>query len=391
MKFLFVCSHQIQNLIPLFKELNKIKDINFKVIYWEKISNDHFDEEFNQTINFNIDLYDGYNFSSLSSKKSTTANFFTFFNKLKILFKLIKYLIKEDFDRILFYGYSFPHIVAAIYSKILGKKTIIRSVSYNLGKRNIFKKIIRNIYFRFANLFFDEFWSICKLNTDFYLYFGVKENKITVINSSQITFDHVYKEEDKNLFNINKFLEANNIPKNKKIIFYGGKFNIQKRPLLLLESFINANLGDDWFLLMSGGGGIYHNEVLEFIEKNVSKNIKFLGYKNLKEMINLYTLSDIVVLPSDYGETHGNVLMEAIQFECALLTSDRVGLYPEVIKHELGLVFKGDDKLELINHLKKLTTDINFLNMCKANGIKYSTNIKPNFVANIIAETLNQK
>ena len=186
-------------------------------------------------------------------------------------------------------------------------------------------------------------------------------------------------------------MEANNIPKNKQIIFYGGKFNIQKRPLFLLESFINANLGDDWFLLMSGGGGVYHNEVLEFIEKNGSKNIKFLGYKNLKEMINLYTLSDIVVLPSDYGETHGNVLMEAIQFECALLTSDRVGLYPEVIKHELGLVFNGDDKLELSNHLKKLATDINFLNKCKTNGIKYSANIKPNFVANIMAETLNQK
>ena len=61
MKLLFVCSHQIQNLIPLFVELNK-KNFEFKVIYWEKISNIHFDDEFKQEIDFGIDLYDNYNF-----------------------------------------------------------------------------------------------------------------------------------------------------------------------------------------------------------------------------------------------------------------------------------------------------------------------------------------
>ena len=30
MKFLFVCTHQIQNLIPLFEELEKKKEIDFK-------------------------------------------------------------------------------------------------------------------------------------------------------------------------------------------------------------------------------------------------------------------------------------------------------------------------------------------------------------------------
>ena len=36
MNFLFVCTHPIQNLIPLFVELNNKKMINFKVLYWEK-------------------------------------------------------------------------------------------------------------------------------------------------------------------------------------------------------------------------------------------------------------------------------------------------------------------------------------------------------------------
>ena len=390
MKFLFVCSHQIQNLIPLFKELNKKKDINFKVIYWEKLSNDHYDDEFKQTINFNIDLYKDYNFHSLSNQKNTTTNFFTFFNQLLILFKLIKFLIKEDFDTMLFYGYYYPHVIASIFAKILGKKTIIRSVSYNLGNRNIFKKIARYCYYRFANIFFDEFWSICKLNTDFYLAFGVNKDKISLIYQSQITYEFVIKENDKLLFNQTQTLENNNLPKNKKFILYAGKFNKKKRPLFLLQAFIQAKLSNEWCLLMVGGGGIYHNDVLSFIKKNSLENVKFLGYKNLKEMISLYSLSDIVVLPSDYGETHGNVLMEAIQFECALITSDRTGLHPEVINEDIGLVFDGAKKSELINHLKTLTRDMNLLNKYKKKGIQYSEKIKPEYAANKIIETLNK-
>ena len=90
MKTLFICTHQIQNLIPLFVELNKKKDLNFKVIYWEKLTNLHYDGEFKQKIDFNIDFYKDYNFHSLSKERNSTENFFTFFNKLKITFKLIR-------------------------------------------------------------------------------------------------------------------------------------------------------------------------------------------------------------------------------------------------------------------------------------------------------------
>ena len=113
---------------------------------------------------------------------------------------------------------------------------------------------------------------------------------------------------------------------------------------------MEAKLGDEWFLLLAGGGGVYHNDVLSFLKKNNLKNVKFLGYKNLKEIVGLYNLSDILVAPSDYGETLPNVLMEAIQFGCALITSDRVGLHNEVSKEKIGLVFDSTKKYQLVNH-----------------------------------------
>lgn len=387
MKLLFVCSHQIQNLIPLFVELNK-KNFEFKVIYWEKISNIHFDDEFKQEIDFGIDLYDNYNFHSLSKEKKSTKGFFSFFNKLKITFKLVNYLIKNDFNSIIFYGYNFPNIIGSVITKILGKKTIIRSVSYDLGNRNIFKKFIRYCYYNFSNLFFDEFWSICKLNTDFFLLFGAKKEKIFLIPSSQITKEFVLKENQEFFLNTNTIINNNQLNKNKKFILFAGKFNLQKRPLFLLEAFIEAELGNDWCLIMSGGGGVFHKDVIDFISKYNSKNISFIGYKNLKQMIGLYTICDIVVLPSDFGETHGNVLMEAIQFNCALITSDRTGIYPEVLREEMGLVFKAEHKSELIKKLQLLTSDKNLLEKLKKNGIKYSEKIKPDYAADKMTELL---
>ena len=391
MKVLFVCSHQIQNLIPLFVELNKKKDFNFKVIYWEKLTSFHYDEEFKKQIDFNINFYRNYDFVSLSKEKNKTKSFFSFFNKIRISINLIKYFFKNDFNTVIFYGYYFPHVISAILLKILGKKTILRSVSYNLGKRNLLKKVIRYFYYRLSNLFFDEFWSICKLNTDFFLSFGVKKEKIFLIPSSQITKEFIFNENEKFLLNNEKIVEDNKLSKNKKFILFAGKFNSQKRPLFLINSFINAQLGNEWNLIMSGGGGIFHDDVLKFINKNNLSNVSFVGYKNLREMIGLYTISDIVVLPSDYGETHGNVLMEAIQFECALIASDRTGIYPEILREQMGLVFKAAYKSDLIEKFKLLTKDKELLLKLKKNGIKYSEKIKPLYAADKMSELLLKK
>jgi hypothetical protein len=43
MKLLYVSSHQIHNLTPLFRALTKRKEIKFKTIYWVNISTNVYD------------------------------------------------------------------------------------------------------------------------------------------------------------------------------------------------------------------------------------------------------------------------------------------------------------------------------------------------------------
>jgi glycosyltransferase involved in cell wall biosynthesis len=388
MKFFFVCSHQIQNLIPLFIELDKVKNLKTKIIYWEKLSKKHFDNEFKKKIDFGINLYKGYKYIALSKKINSTSKIFTIKNKIKITLALLHFLRNNNFDVIVYHGYYFPNIIGAIYSKVIGKKTVIRSISYNIGKKNIFKIILRNIYYRFSNLFFDEFWSVCSLNKKFFLNFGANKNAIYNLPSSQISRQFLIEDKCKFEKNLNLIKKKNNLNLKKKFILFAGKFNKQKRPIFLIDSFIKANLEDKWNLIIVGGGGELHIEVVNYLKRKKFNNIKYLGFKKLNEIIELYSISEILVLPSDFGETHGNVLMEAIQFNCSLMVSDRVGLHPEVKHFKMGKVFKADSKTDFIKNLRLLTKNDKLRNSFKNNGLKYSKNILPTFTAREISKLL---
>tara|TARA_X000000950_G_C13359124_1_gene435650 strand:- start:199 stop:525 length:327 start_codon:yes stop_codon:yes gene_type:complete len=104
----------------------------------------------------------------------------------------------------------------------------------------------------------------------------------------------------------------------------------------------------------------------------------------------LYQLSEIVVLPSDYGETNGNSLLEASQYNCSLIASDRVGSYPEILEDKAGLVFDASDKRDLTKKIELLTNDDDLRTQLKTNSLKFSKKIQPSYVADKIVEILKK-
>ena len=133
MKLLYIATHQIHNLLPLFRELSKKDEISFKAVFWQNISEDFHDPEFNKVINYEIDLFSGYNYFLLCNKKKNKTDIrFSFLFKLKTLLRLIKFIIKEDFDAIVFHGYLFPHVFTSILAKLIKKKTALKMRFHHL-------------------------------------------------------------------------------------------------------------------------------------------------------------------------------------------------------------------------------------------------------------------
>ena len=59
--------------------------------------------------------------------------------------------------------------------------------------------------------------------------------------------------------------------------------------------------------------------------------VTFTGFLNQTEIGDAYAAADMLVLPSDYGETWGLVVNEGMVFELPAIVSDRVGCGPDLI------------------------------------------------------------
>ena len=76
--------------------------------------------------------------------------------------------------------------------------------------------------------------------------------------------------------------------------------------------------------------------------------VTLTGFLNQTEIISAYVASDCLVLPSDYGETWGLVVNEAMACGVPAIVSDRVGCHPDlIISGKTGEVFPFGDIVSL--------------------------------------------
>ena len=100
--------------------------------------------------------------------------------------------------------------------------------------------------------------------------------------------------------------------------------------------------------------------------------------------------SEFLVVPSNLGDTHGNIAAEAIQFGCALLLSNMVGLHPECIKEDIGLVFDINKNDQLTSHLKTLCSNNDILKRFQVNASEYGKKKTPEYSADLIVKSLKK-
>jgi glycosyltransferase involved in cell wall biosynthesis len=150
-----------------------------------------------------------------------------------------------------------------------------------------------------------------------------------------------------------------------------GALNEDKGVGRIIEAFslINENLIGEVSMIGSG------NNIEAYTEKGAraTKKIKFYGFLNKKEIIDIYTKSDFLILPSK-SEGFPKVVGEAMNFGCIPIVSD-VSCIGQYIKHqENGFLLKPitvpflklmiEESLSLANNvfLKMLETNYTLSN-----------------------------
>ncbi len=317
-----------------------------------------------------IKLINGLNFNDITLISLSKCNYNQYLNK-RIKFKILKSdrtlfsitelrnYIKEEASKnnftknIIISNQNFANVITMIslnkfkdIKKILIERNHLDELKfYNNFKDYIKKKIILfliKIYYSKS----DAIVGISKkLSTDLKYY----------INSKVITIYNASLEE--NIIQNNEAKKIKKIKFNfkKKIILNVGFFEKQKDQITILKSINILKYHYKNFVLVLIGKGKEYENLKNYIKKNnLEKFIKI--YKNIENPSLFFKKADLFILSSIY-EGLGNVLVEALKYNCPVITSDCNAGPMEIIKKgKYGDFFPPGDyeglAKKILNHLR---------------------------------------
>jgi len=354
-KVAFLLSHPIQYFSPLFREMAKHPQIDFRVYYCSDESVKGMkDIGFGTDVKWDIPLLEGYNYKFLknySPKPSIFAGFFGLINPA-----IINELRKEKYDALIVHGWNYlTHILAILSAKLYGIKILVRGenpLNQEFRKpyyKILLKKIIlKNFLFRII----DSFLYMGHENKMFYKFYGVLEDKLFFVPYA-VENERFVKSYEGLVKNKGELKNKIGISHDKVVILFSGKLIDKKRPLDLLMTYERLQSEDKGLIYV--GDGYLRSSLEKYARNKNLKDVHFLGFKNQTELPKYYVASDIFVLPSSVGETWGLVVNEAMCFHLPVIVSDMVGCAKDLVKHgENGFIFKVGDINELTECILKL-------------------------------------
>jgi glycosyltransferase involved in cell wall biosynthesis len=123
------------------------------------------------------------------------------------------------------------------------------------------------------------------------------------------------------------------------VFLFAGKFVEKKRPLDFVNAIAMANQNGKHIMGLMVGDGPLRQACGDEV-KSTNAPIRFAGFLNQSKIPAAYAAADVLVLPSDGGETWGLVVNEAMASGKPCLVSDRVGCGPDlIVAGETGDVF----------------------------------------------------
>src|SRR5262249_39695769 len=111
------------------------------------------------------------------------------------------------------------------------------------------------------------------------------------------------------------------------VVLFVGKLVISKRPLNVVRAI--ARLKRRTTMLVVGSGPL--EAELRTLARELSVDLKLVGFLNQTELGRAYAVADCLTLPSDFPETWGLVVNEALATGLPVIVSAAVGCAPDLV------------------------------------------------------------
>ena len=137
-------------------------------------------------------------------------------------------------------------------------------------------------------------------------------------------------------------------------IAFAGQLTLAKGVLTLLQAFkelLEAGIRNTE--LFVAGTGPQEEQLKDYCRQHKLAQVHFLG--SIDSVPELFRTADVVVVPSEWEESFGLVVVEAMACGTAVICSDAGGI-PEVLgdSGEAGLIFRRGDISELKQKIRQL-------------------------------------
>ena len=336
----FVTSHPIQYQVPVFRELAQRQDLDLTVLYAMLPNSATQGAGFGVAFEWDIPLLEGYRYQVLKNMSPSPS--VTTFRGCDT--PDIERVLRElHLDAVIVNGWVVKTCLQTLRAaKGLKIPCIVRGEANNLRKRPWWKRLLQRQLVRR----YDAVCPIGKANRDFYRSHGVPEERM---------FDSPYCVENERFARAaasaaphRAELRARwNIPQNVVCYLYCGKFEHKKHPIELVEAFLQAhfrvgaeNPSQSIHLLMVGDGELRSECQSRFSSYHATCDSKFpavtfTGFLNQTQIVEAYVAADVLVLPSDAGETWGLVVNEAMACGLPAIVSNEVGCASDLIEENV--------------------------------------------------------
>ena len=250
-------------------------------------------------------------------------------------------------------SYMYPALWRTLQlEKSMGYKTYYWSESHLSEVRNYgsIKLKIRDFIRRKVIGEFDGFWYAGKFSKEFIdCYAKPKAEYVFVPNLIDTCKFGVQEYSQEHIANIkrNYGLDAS-----KLIMMTPARLSAVKGLMDFLKLYQQVNNREKVTYLIAGDGEL-KGEIERFCQKN-KLDVHLLGYKSEQEMLDLYSITDLFVLPS-LSDPNPLTCIEACWSRLPLLVSRHVGNYPEIIQQgKNGYVFEYENANKAISIIEEL-------------------------------------
>ena len=167
-------------------------------------------------------------------------------------------------------------------------------------------------------------------------HYGIAPDKVSVVHNGNTPSESHISERFSTLMSLKK--------DGKKVVLFAGRITIQKG----VDYFIYAakkvlEYEKDVYFVVAGSGDMEQQIINLTASLGLSNHFLFTGYYTLNEQASLFTLADLVVMPS-VSEPFGIIPLESMSNGTPVIVSKQSGV-SEVITHALKVDFWDTDEM----------------------------------------------